>query len=55
MDKKTLVENAIRAEGYAQGFKDGYHSCVKFIMEQEKQSGSSVSKDNTGESEPKIN
>ncbi len=45
MDTKVLIENAIRAEGYAQGFKDGYHSCVRQIIEAEKQSGTEANKD----------
>ena len=52
MDTKTLVDNAIRAEGYAQGFKDGYHSCVRQIIEAEKQVGTKDSQGNTTEPKP---
>lgn len=35
MDINLLKEQMLRSEGYAQGFKDGYASCIKYIVEQE--------------------
>jgi hypothetical protein len=47
MDTNELMKNALRAEGYAQGFKDGYASCVKQVLEMEKNSGTENNQGNT--------
>lgn len=36
MDEKILREQVIRAEGYAQGFKEGFIACANFIVDQQK-------------------
>lgn len=36
MDLNKLREDVLRAEGYGQGFKDGFASCAKKILEEEK-------------------
>lgn len=49
MDINKLKESMLRAEGYGQGFKDGYASCVKMILDEEKKGIIPLPQDPQGE------
>ncbi len=36
ISESDLKDDLLRAEGYSQGFKDGYASCVKGVLEKMK-------------------